>query len=189
MFTLSLIILIIGGVILSERLRSIQKRTRSLLHFTNLQADIMNFMMSDGYGLSNSDYKKARKIVEMNNTLVKIYSCQRPSLFHTKTFFNFLNHFAKPIYDLDKKVQALRPKNEKLKNIQNELAETFEWSVFYNTPLYVIALMLLSIFPVLISLFAYKRTREFHKWYKKIITERSKEYITNNYHLPNLVKV
>ena len=181
MLSLSLIIIIIGGLFLAERLRSIQKRTRSYLEFTKLQGEIMDFLLEEGKGLNNSEYRKARKIVEMNDALIKVYSCQRPSSFHIKSFFSFLNQFAKPVYDLDKRVQALRPKNQKLKELQNELAGTMEWSLFYNTPSYVILLMILSIFPVIVSLFAYKRTKDFHKWYKKIVTEQSKDWFSENY--------
>lgn len=188
MFTLSLIFLLIGGILLTERLRSIQKRTRSLLHFTELQNDIMEFMRSEGQLLPNGEYKKARKIVEMNNTLINVYSHQRPSYFHILTFFKFLEHFAKPVYDIDKRVQALRPKNENLRKLQMELAETVEWSIFYNTPIYVKLLIMLSISPIIVFLFARKRTKGFHQWYKRVITEQSKEYISENYHIPNFAR-
>lgn len=183
MLNISFIVVIIGGLIFLEKLRSIQKRTRSYLKFNKLQSEIMDFMRKEGTNISDSDYRKAREIIEMNYFLIDVYSCKRHPLFHIKTFFSFLNTFAKPVYDIDVKVQSISPTNEKLKELQSKLVRTIEWSIFYSTPLYILFVVIFSLSSFLIYVFAVKRTQlAFYSWYKRVILEQFKNNVSEKFH-------
>jgi len=141
----------------------------------------MDYMLTDGSNITNSDYRKVRKMIDINNKLLEVHSCYRPSSFHIRTFFSFLKSYAKPVFDMEKRVQALRPKDERLKELQTELVYGIEWSIFYNTPRYVIFFIVFSIFPFVVYSFAVRRTREFYKWYNAIIDKQAKSRLSQKY--------
>lgn len=182
MLTIFMYGLSIAALIYAERLRSIQKQARSTVKLYELQGSLMEFLRHEGTTISNADYRKARKMLEINERLLFVYSCHRPSLFHIKTLFSFINKRAKPVYDMDKKAKALRPKNEHLRELQLALASRIRWSVFYNTPIYIFGLMAISIFPIMVSLSTMKSTQAFYDWYKKAIEDEFKWWLEAKYH-------
>jgi len=79
MLTISLIIAVVGGCVFVNRLRSIQKHSKSHLAFMRFQRDVMGLLRSTDLDLSHSDYKKVRKLLLASDSLLELYSCQRPS--------------------------------------------------------------------------------------------------------------
>ncbi len=177
MLTVSLIIAIIGGAFFVERLRSIQKHSRSHLVFMTFQRKVMDLLRSENLDVSKADYKKLRKLLSVNDALLDVYSCQRPSLFHTRFLFFFLdNNFIKKAYEYDKMVTSLKPKDERVVELQADLNRLIEWTVFYNTPRYVLILSILILIPMI---FALQTKIGFKQWYSEILKRYSKKEFNN----------
>lgn len=182
MLTISLVFVIIGGVFLAERLRAIQKHSKSRLAFIQYQREVMTLLRDENLQLSSSEYKKVRKILSANSSLLEIYSCQRPSVFHTRFLFGFLNGiFAKKAYEYDKIVHSLKPKDERVIALQVKLNKLITWTVFYNTPKYILGLFVVMLAPVVLSVIAIKSTKDFRRWYRDIIRTYSKENLHNKW--------
>lgn len=177
MLTISLIVALIGGCVFVERLRSIQKHSKSHLAFMYFQRDVMSLLRSSDLNLSHSDYKRVRKLLLASNGLLEVYSCQRPSSFHTEFLFGFLNtRFPKKAYEYDVMVNSLKPRSEKVVELQSKFVQLIEWTVFYNTPLYTLAFYVLASLPIAIAL---KTTRGFKGWYREVLVTYTKNRIND----------
>jgi len=73
-------------------------------------------------------------------------------------------------------VTSLKPKNEKVVNLQSELNELIEWTVFYNTPIYTLVFYILASLPFVIVV----RTKiGFKDWYRRVLVSYTKDRIND----------
>lgn len=191
MLTTSLIIIAVWLVLFINNLRAIQKNSRSHLEFMTFRRKTMDLLRSDNFKVSNTDYKKLRKIMDYNEHLIEIHSCQRSSFLHIFVFFTSIkSRFTTNAYEYNKIVNSLKPKDERIIELQKEFSTILEWSVFYNTPFLVKILALVMLLSMLISLLTIKATKDYYDWYIETIRKYFRIEIETRYnHIHDFVRV
>lgn len=135
------------------------------------------------------DFKVVKQILAVNEVASDLHSCRRSSALHLRMFFNFYRMHVLQSYELEKSIEMIRSSNPDISNLQRKLAHNFNWSVFYNTPIYVVIIVNFSLLTFVISALTamkiYRVTRkEAVLWYNNLLKVESREYLQGIHNNP-----
>jgi len=145
----------------------------------------MDFLKKS-HDISVDDYKIVKQIIEWNDMAYDLHSCRRPSGLHIKMFLGLYKRMIIRSYEIEKSAFMIKSSNPDIGVLQRKLVDNLNWSIFYNTPVYIVIVVNLSLLTFFASALAtikiYHITRqEAFLWYNRVLKMESREYLTHSW--------